>query len=132
MAGTNGRYESVNNVNQYVTIMKIYHNPRCKKSREGLQFIRDKGLNVQVIDYIKNPISEKELQEIVMKLGKKPVEIVRTQEEYFKKNLKGRNFTDEEWITILMENPRLIQRPIVVEKHKAVIAQPPEKINQLL
>ncbi len=112
--------------------MKIYHNPRCKKSREGLQFIRDKGIEVQVIDYIKNPISENELQEVVMKLGKKPVEIVRTQEEYYRKNLKGRNFTDEEWVRILIENPKLIQRPIVVEKHKAVIAQPPENINQLL
>jgi len=113
-------------------MMKIYHNPRCKKSREGLQFIRDKGIEVQVIDYIKNPISENELQEVVMKLGKKPVEIVRTQEEYYRKNLKGRNFTDEEWVRILIENPKLIQRPIVVEKHKAVIAQPPENINQLL
>ncbi len=112
--------------------MRIYHNPRCKKSREGLQFIRDKGLEAQVIDYIKNPISENELQEIVMKLGKKPIEIVRTQEEYYRKNLKGCNFTDEEWIKILVENPKLIQRPIVVEKHKAVIAQPPENINQLL
>ena len=112
--------------------MKIYHNPRCKKSREGLQFIREKGLEVQVIDYIKNPISENELKGIVMKLGKRPVEIVRTQEEYFRKNLKGLHFTDEEWIKILAENPKLIQRPIVVEKHKAVIAQPPEKIIQLL
>ena len=112
--------------------MRIYHNPRCKKSREGLQFIKDKGLDAEIIDYIKNPISEKELKEIVMKLGKKPFEIVRTQEEYYRKNLKGMNFTDEEWIKILSENPKLIQRPIVVEKHKAVIAQPPENINQLL
>lgn len=113
-------------------MMKFYHNPRCRKSREGLQFIKDKGLDAQVIDYFKNPITEKELQEIVMKLGKKPVEIIRTQEEYYKKNLKGRNFTDVEWIKILVENPKLIQRPIVVEKHKAVIGQPPENINQLL
>ena len=112
--------------------MKIYHNPRCKKSREGLQFILDKGIEAQVIDYIKNPLSENELKEIVMKLGKKPGEIVRTQEEYFRKNLKGHHFTDEEWIKILVENPKLIPRPIVVEKHKAVIAQPPENINQLL
>ncbi len=112
--------------------MKIYHNPRCKKSREGLQFIRDNRLDAQIIDYIKNPISESELKEIVMKLGKRPVEIVRTQEEYYRKNLKGRKFTDDEWIKILIENPKLIKRPIVVEKHKAVIAQPPENINQLL
>jgi len=112
--------------------MKIYHNPRCKKSREGLQFILDRGIEVQVIDYIKNSLSLTELQEIVMKLGKKPQEIIRTQEEYFKKYLKGRNFTDDEWLRIIAENPKLLERPIVVEKHKAVIGQPPENINQLL
>ena len=113
-------------------MIKVYHNPRCRKSREGLQFVREKGIEAEVIDYLKNPITVEELREIIMKLGKKPTEIVRTQEEYYRKNLKGRNFTDDEWIKILVENPKLIQRPIVVEKHKAVIGQPPENINQLL
>jgi len=113
-------------------MIKVYHNPRCRKSREGLQFVREKGIEAEVIDYLKNPITVEELREIIMKLGKKPTEIVRTQEEYYRKNLKGRDFTDEEWIKILVENPKLIQRPIVVEKHKAVIGQPPENINQLL
>lgn len=112
--------------------MKIYHNPRCRKSREGLKYIQDKGIDVQIIDYLKNPVSFNELQEIVMKLGTKPIDIIRTQEEYYKKNLKGLNFTDEEWLKIIIENPKLLQRPIVVEKHKAVIGQPPENINQLL
>ena len=112
--------------------MKIYHNPRCRKSREGLKYLQDKGIDVQIIDYLKNPVSFSELKEIVMKLGTKPIDIIRTQEEYYKKNLKGRNFTDEEWLKIIVENPKLLQRPIVVEKHKAVIGQPPENINQLL
>ena len=112
--------------------MKIYHNPRCRKSREGLKYLQDKGIDVQIIDYLKNPVSFSELKEIVMKLGTKPIDIIRTQEEYYKKNLKGRNFTDEEWLKIIIENPKLLQRPIVVEKHKAVIGQPPENINQLL
>jgi arsenate reductase (glutaredoxin) len=112
--------------------MKFYHNPRCRKSREGLMYIQEKGIEVEVIDYLKDPLSLHDLKEIVMKLGLKPVDIIRTQEEYYRKNLKGRNFTDEEWLRIIVENPKLLQRPIVVEKHKAVIGQPPENINQLL
>ena len=67
-----------------------------------------------------------------MKLNMKPVEIVRTQEDEFKDGLKGKTFTDEEWITILLENPKLIQRPIVVKNHKAVVGQPVEEIDRLL
>ena len=68
-------------------MIKVYHNPRCRKSREGLQFVREKGIEAEVIDYLKNPITVEELREIIMKLGKKPTEIVRTQEEYYRKNL---------------------------------------------
>lgn len=112
--------------------MKIYHNPRCRKSREGLRFIQEKGLEVEIIDYFKNPVTESELKELLMKLGRKPNEAIRTQEEIYKKNFRGKNFTEDEWIKIIIEFPKLLQRPIVVKKHKAVIAQPPEKINQLL
>lgn len=113
-------------------MLKIYHNPRCKKSREGLKYLTDKNIEVQIIDYTRNSLSKDELKSILMKLNKKPVDIVRTQEDYFRKELKGKNFTNEEWIEILTENPQLIQRPVVVGKYKAVIAQPPDKIDELL
>ena len=113
-------------------MIKIYHNPKCKKSREGLKYLQDKGIDMEIVNYIKEGISEQELSEIVMKLNLKPADIVRTQEELYRKELKGRNFTDREWIKILSENPKLIERPIVMAKHKAIIAQPPDKADELL
>ena len=110
----------------------IYHNPKCRKSREGLQYLEDKGVDFTVVEYLRTPISREELKILLVKLNKRPVEIVRTSEDEFKAKLKGKNFTDEEWITILLENPKLIQRPIVTNNHKAVLAQPAEEIDRLL
>lgn len=112
--------------------LKIYHNSRCKKSRAGLEYLSNKTDNYEIVEYLKESISELELREILMKLNKKPSDIVRTQEEVYKKELKGKKFTDDEWIKILLENPKLIQRPIVVGKYKAVIAQPPEELDCLI
>ena len=112
--------------------LKIYHNSRCRKSRAGLEYLSNKTDDYEIVEYLKNPLKEEELRDILMKLNKKPSEIIRTQEEVYKKELKGRHFTDDEWIKILLENPRLIQRPIVVGKYKAVIAQPPEVMDTLI
>ena len=113
-------------------MITIYHNPKCRKSREGLQYLEDKGIDFTVVEYLRTPISREELKILLVKLNKRPVEIVRTSEDEFKAKLKGKNFTDEEWITILLENPKLIQRPIVTINHKAVLAQPAEEIDRLL
>jgi arsenate reductase (glutaredoxin) len=112
-------------------MLKIYHNPQCKKSRAGLQFLQGKGIHFEVIEYLKNLLTEKQIEMLLMKLNKKPLEIVRTQEEYYKKNLKGKKFNDHEWIRILVQNPRLIQRPIVEVEYKAVIGDPAENIDLL-
>ena len=113
-------------------MITIYHNPKCRKSREGLQYLHDKGLECTVVEYLKTPFSRNQLKDLLMKLNMRPLEIVRTQEDEFKEKLKGKNFTDEEWITILLENPKLIQRPLVVRDHKAVLGQPAEEIDRLL
>jgi arsenate reductase len=113
-------------------MIKIYHHPRCRKSREGLKFLNGLGVDFEVVEYLKESLSVNELKEIIKKLGKKPNEILRQQEEYYKKELKNKNFTDEEWLIILTENPVLMQRPIVVGNYKAVIAQPPELILQVI
>jgi arsenate reductase len=110
----------------------VYHNPRCKKSRAGLQFVIDHGMEHQVREYLKDPLTEEELSRLLMKLHLKPVELVRTQEEYYRKELKGLNLNDGEWIKVLMENPKLIKRPIVEGKYKAVLGDPAENIDQLL
>ena len=109
----------------------VYHNPRCKKSRAGLQHIIEKNMEHQVREYLKDPLSEAELTSLVMKLHIKPFKLIRTQEEYYRKELKGLNFNDEEWIKVMVENPKLIHRPIVEGKYKAVVGDPVENIDNL-
>jgi len=113
-------------------MLKIYHNPRCRKSRAGLDFLKQKGSEPEIIDYIKNPLTEKELKKLLEKLGKKPKDIVRTQEDFYKKELKGKDLSEFEWIKILVENPRLIQRPIIETEANAVIGDPAENIDSIL
>jgi arsenate reductase len=113
-------------------MMKIYHNPQCKKSRAGLQYLKDKNILFEIVEYLKNPLTEKQLETLLAKLNKKPSEIVRTQDEYYRKNLKGKNFEDHEWIRILVQNPRIIKRPIIEKNYKAVIGDPSENIDLLL
>ncbi|MEE4257581.1 MAG: arsenate reductase (glutaredoxin) [Bacteroidales bacterium] len=111
---------------------KIYHNPRCKKSRAGLQYLQEKGIDPEVREYLKVLLVEDELKDLLVRLHKKPLDIVRTQEEYYRKELKGKKFTDDEWVKIMIGNPKLIQRPIVVKGPKAVIGDPASNIDVLL
>ena len=113
-------------------MIKIYHNPRCKKSRAGLKYLEEHDLMPEIIQYIKYPVTEEEFRDVLEKLGKEPEEIVRKQEEFYKKNLKGKELSRDEWIEIMVQNPKLIQRPIVVKDDKAVIADPPSNIEKLL
>jgi len=109
----------------------VYHNPRCKKSRAGLEYTREKGMAPEVREYLKDLLSKEELKKLLMKLNIPASELVRTQEAYFKKELKGLNLTEDEWIRELEEHPKLIRRPIVEGKYKAVIGDPVENIDQL-
>ena len=109
----------------------IYHNPRCKKSRAGLQYATEKGLDLKVREYLKDLLTEEELASLLMKLNKRPLEMIRTQEEVYRKELKGLKLTDEEWIKIMVEHPKLIHRPILEGKYKAVLGDPPENIDWL-
>ncbi|MBE9484110.1 MAG: arsenate reductase (glutaredoxin) [Bacteroidetes bacterium] len=113
-------------------MIKIYHNPRCKKSRAGLQYLREKGIEPEVIEYLKTPLSEADVKDLLVRLHKKPTEIIRTQEAIYKSDFKGKNFTDDEWVKILLEYPKLIQRPIVVKGPKAVLGDPASEIDVLL
>ena len=112
--------------------MIIYHNPKCRKSRAGLEYVKSINPTVEVKEYIRQGISPADIKEIVKMLGIAPFELVRTQEEYYKENLKGKDFSDEEWFTILSEYPKLIRRPIVVNEGKAVLADPPEKADSVV
>lgn len=110
----------------------IYHNPRCRKSREALQILQQNSEEVEIIDYLKNPPSVKELEDIIKKLGIKPEELLRKNEEVFKSNFKGKSLSDQEWIKVLASNPILMERPVVIRGQKAVIGRPPEKVYELL
>jgi arsenate reductase len=101
--------------------LTIYHNPRCSKSRETLAILTEKGIKTDVVEYLKTPLTKKLLKNLLMKLNMKPIDIIRTNEDVFKQKFKGKNFTDDEWIQILIENPVLLQRPIVVSEYKAEI-----------
>jgi arsenate reductase (glutaredoxin) len=113
-------------------MIKIYHNPQCRKSRSGLDYLKSKGVPFEIIEYIKNPPSEKELEKLLVKLNRKPSEVLRTQEAYYKKNLKGKSFNDHELIRIICENPKLLQRPVVEMRFSAVIGDPVGNIDQII
>lgn len=112
--------------------MIIYHNPRCRKSRAGLSYLQDNGKEPEIRYYLNDPLAIEDLERLIMKLNIPASRLVRTQEEQYKKELKGRNFTDDEWIRILLENPKLIRRPIIEEKYTAIIGDPVENIQALL
>ena len=112
-------------------MLKIYHNPKCRKSREGLAYLRDKGYEFEIIRYLDSPLCAAELKMILMKMNLRPSQVVREQDEIFRKELRGKIFTDDEWITIIVQNPGLLQRPIVEGKYKAVIAVPAERCEEV-
>ena len=110
----------------------IYHNPRCKKSRAGLQYLQSKGIDPEIVEYLKTPLSASELRELLSKLGKKPAEMIRTQEAVYKSDYKGKKMSDADWIKAMVDHPKLIQRPIVVKGKLAVLGDPVENIDALL
>lgn len=112
--------------------MKLYHNPRCSKSREALALIREKGFEPEVVEYLKNPISVEELSNVIQLLGIKAHELLRKGEKLYKDNFKGKVLEDHEWIEIMVQNPVLIERPIFINKKKATIGRPPVKVINLL
>jgi len=112
---------------------KIYHNSRCRKSREGLQYLEKKGIKPDIIEYLKDEaFTFDSLKNVIQKLGVNPKDVIRTQEADYKSNYKGKDFSDDEWIKILVENPKLIRRPIIIKGEKAVIGDVVENIDDLL
>lgn len=112
--------------------MKIYHNNRCSKSRQCLAFLEETKQNFEVINYLENPPSEKELKEIITLLAISPLQLVRKGEAIWKEQFKGKDLSDTEIITAMLENPKLIERPIVVTNGKAAIARPLENVKAIL
>ena len=113
-------------------MIKIYHNPRCSKSREGVKLLEESGVDFEIIKYLDNPIEKEEIESLLQLLGISAEKLVRKNEKIWKENFKGKELTEDEIITAMQENPKLIERPIVVKGNKAVIGRPSENINELI
>ena len=113
-------------------MIQIYHNPKCQKSRETLSLLKENGDDVQVIEYLKEIPSVADFKILLNKLNLKPEQILRKGEKLYKEKFSNLNMSDEEWIQIMIENPILIERPIVIRGNKALICRPPERVMELV
>ena len=112
--------------------MKIYHNPRCTKSRQALALLQENGVEPQVVEYLKDLLTKEGLSELIGFLGIEPLALVRKNEAVWKEQFKGKELSDKEVIKAMVENPKLIERPIVVKQKKAVLGRPPQNVLQLI
>ena len=113
--------------------LKILHNPRCSKSRQTLEIINSKSISVEVIEYLKTPLKYDDLFKIIKLLDVNPRDIIRKSESIYKeKNLENDKFTDEELTKYMVENPILIERPIVFDDNSAIIGRPPENVLKII
>ena len=111
----------------------IYHNPRCSKSRQTLEILNKQNVDTEIVLYLETPPSADEVTSILQKLGLSSRDIIRKGEEEYKLlNIKDQSLTENELITFMSENPKLIERPIVVKDDKAIIGRPPENVLSLL
>lgn len=113
-------------------MITIYHNPKCSKSRCGLELLKDSGKEYQVVDYLKKGISKEELENLLAKLQMSSIELVRTKENIWKEQFKGKTLTDDEVMEAMIQYPQLIERPIVIVGDKAVIGRPTERIKEII
>ena len=113
-------------------MIQIYHNSRCGKSRECLAFLEKSGQEYEIIKYLEDVPTFDELKEIIKKLGIKPIELVRRKEKIWTDNFKDKPLSDDEIIQAMILNPILIERPIVINGDKAIIARPLEKVTAIL
>jgi arsenate reductase len=113
-------------------MVKIYHNPRCTKSRETLKLLEDNHIQPQIVEYLTELPTKAELKAILKLLGISAFELLRKNEDIYKTAFKGKDLSEEEWIDAMLTHPKLIERPIVINGKKAVIGRPPERVLEIL
>ena len=113
-------------------MIKIYHNNRCQKSRLGVKFLEKNKLDFEIINYINDPLNIDEIKFLLKKLKIKPIELIRKNELIWKTNYKNKKLSDEEIVMAMVDNPILIERPIIVNGDKAIIGRPTEKISEVV
>ena len=110
----------------------IYHNPRCRKSREALQLLKEKNIKFKVVKYLDQNFDKQSLGKVLDIIGKKPSDALRKNEEIWKKQLNGKNIGEDEILELMIQNPKLIERPIVICGDKGVMARPLENLKDFL
>lgn len=113
-------------------MITIYHNPRCSKSRQGLAMLEASGKDFDIVKYLEDELNVEQLSTIISKLDIKPIDLVRKNEAIWKSDYKEKKLTDKQVIEAMVANPKLIERPIVVNKNEAVVGRPPESILNII
>lgn len=113
-------------------MIQVYHNNRCGKSREAIKMLEASGKEFKIIKYLENPPTFDELELLLKKLNYQPLDLVRQKESIWTERFKGKKLSNEEIIKALVENSILIERPIIILKDKAIVARPPEKLNDFI
>jgi len=113
-------------------MIRIYHNNRCSKSRFGVKALEESGKQFEIVKYLEDVPTKKELKHIIKLLGISPIELVRKNEKIWKENYKGKTLSDDDIIEAMIANPKLIERPIIINGDKAVIGRPTEKILEII
>jgi arsenate reductase (glutaredoxin) len=111
--------------------MKIYYNPDCSKCAEALEIIRQHGEEPEIVEYLNAELTEEELKQLIQKLGISAEDLVRKKEELYKEKYEGKVLSEEEWIKVMIENPVLIERPIIVKDDKVILGRPPRNVLTL-
>lgn len=113
-------------------MITIYHNPRCRKSREGLALVEAHGAPFQIVKYLEDPLSKQDIKQLLDYLDIAPEKLIRKNEAVWKEKFKGKTMTTDDYITAMYDHPKLIERPIVVKNSKAIVGRPPEVITPFL
>jgi len=112
--------------------LTVYHNPRCRKSREAIQYLEDKGIPFDTVKYLEQSFDKNTLDDVLMKINKKPSEILRKNEVLWKKDYSSKNLTEDQILQLLVKHPELIERPIVTTSIKGVLARPIENLIEFM
>ena len=116
-----------------MSIYKIFHNPRCSKSRQTLKLLKENNCEIEIINYLKIDLDVLLIKDTLEKLSLKPRDILRKSEQDYKdNNLKREDFSDNELIDYMIKYPKLIERPIVIKEDRAVLGRPPENVLELI
>lgn len=113
-------------------MITIYHNNKCRKSREGIEILENSGKEYRIREYLKEPLDEQEIKLLLDKLNMTPIQLVRKNEKKWKEDYKEKDLSDLELISILTKNPELIERPVIETDNAAVIGRPSTQIEKIL